>query len=453
MKSRFLLMASTLLVVSCAGIRPVQLQPPTAVPPGLRWGYGVEKIRGKPDLARRKAYLSAVDDLVTRSGPLIVSKVVHDRTSVVDNQSVRRNMESTFRLRASSIIEPSYHDSGTEDGFSWVLVATTEADIERGWQDFLSWRQTRIDEAVELFEAAAGPTRLGFLQASLRILDEVGAQDDAGLIYYRVKTALDSELVRIAELESLRRQVREFLASGQLVAADKTLDRGLHSGLPSADYESLKYQIANQRVRALSIAQAGDALYAEGKYKEALERYGEARLLDIDHPGIAGKIAKAEASHRTARSESQRRWLGFIGFTATRAIGEYFEHRRNDESEETDDEEEKDSEEQKRLEQDERDDGIPEWMKRTGVRVNDETSEPADASDEESRDESESEDEDSEDDDPDTVGADAPDTVRADAPDTVGTDDEDRTEEDRPPTVEPVLRRIPAKVAKKPGPR
>ncbi len=437
MKSRFLLMASTLLVVSCAGIRPVQLQPPTAVPPGLRWGYGVEKIRGKPDLARRKAYLSAVDDLITRSGPLIVSKVVHDRTSVVDDQSARRNMESTFRLRASSIIEPSYQDGGTEDGFSWALVATTEADIERGWQDFLSWRQTRIDEAVELFEAAAGPTRLGFLEASLRILDEVGAQDDAGLIYYRVKTALDSELARIAELESLRRQVRELLASGQLVGADKTLDRGLHSGLPSADYESLKYQIANQRVRALSIAQAGDALYGEGKYKEALDRYGEARRLDIDHPGIAGKIAKAEASHRTARSESQRRWLGIIGFTATRAIGEYFEHKQNDESEETDDEEEKDSEQLKKPEQDERDDGIPVWMKRTGVRVDDESSERADdASDEESRDDSESQDEDSGDDNPDNVG----------------TDEEDTTEEDRPPTVEPVLRRIPAKRVKKPGP-
>ena len=267
MKSRILLMASTLLVVSCAGVRPVQLQPPTAAPPGLRWGYGVEKIRRNPELARRRAYLSAVDDLITRSGPLVVSKVVYDRTSVVDNHSARRNMESTFRLRASSIIEPRYLDSGTEDGFSWALVATTEADIERGWHEFLSWRQARIDQAMELYEAAAGPTRLGFLQSSLRILDEVGAQDDAGFNYYRVKTALDSELARIAELESLRKQVREFLASGQLVTADKTLDRGLHSGLSAPDYESLKYQIANQRVRALSMAQAGDALYADGKYK------------------------------------------------------------------------------------------------------------------------------------------------------------------------------------------
>ena len=441
MKSRFLLMASTLLVVSCAGVRPVQLQPPTATPPGLRWGYGVEKIRRNPELARRRAYLSAVDDLITRSGPLVVSKVVYDRTSVVDDHSARRNMESTFRLRASSIIEPRYLDSGTEDGFSWALVATTEADIERGWHEFLSWRQARIDEALELYEAAAGPTRLGFLQASLRILDEVGARDDAGFNYYRVKTALDSELARIAELESLRKQVREFLASGQLVAADKTLDRGLHSGLSAPDYESLKYQIVNQRVRAMSMAQAGDALYAEGRYKEALKRYGEARRLDVDHPAIAGKIAMAEASHRTARSESRRRWIGFIGFTASRTIGEYFEHKRDEESahDEEGDEEEEDSEEKKKPEEKEPDDGIPEWMKRTQVRVDDESAESAhDSSDEESRDDSESESEsdDSENDDLDNVGR----------------SEEDTAEEDRPVTVKPVLRRIPANGAKKPGP-
>ena len=443
MESRILLIASTLLVVSCAGVRPVQLQPPTAAPPGLRWGYGVEKIRRNPELARRRAYLSAVDDLITRSGPLVVSKVVYHRTSVVDEHSARRNMESTFRLQASSIIEPRYLDSGTEDGFSWALVATTEADIERGWHEFLSWRQARIDEALELFQAAAGPTRLGFLQASLQILDEVGARDDTGFNYYRVKTALDSELARIAELESLRKQVREFLASGQLVAADKTLDRGLHSGLSAPDYETLKYHIANQRVRAMSMAQAGDALYADGKYKESPERYGEVRRLDVDHPGIAGKIAMAEASHRTARSESRSRWLGFIGFTASRAIGEYFEHKRDEESSQTDDEEddeeEEDSEEQKKPEEKEGDDGIPEWMKRTQVRVDDESEKSEDEpSNGKSRDDSESEsqNDDSENDDLD-------DGDRS---------EEDTAEEDRPVTVEPVLRRIPSKGAKKPGP-
>ena len=439
MKSRILLMASTLLVVSCAGIRPVQLQPPTAAPPGLRWGYGVEKIRRNPELARRRAYLSAVDDLITRSGPLVVSKVVYDRTSVVDDHPARRNMESTFRLRASSIIEPSYLDTGTEDGFSWALVATTEADIERGWQEFLSWRQARIDEALELFEAATGPTRLGFLQASLRILDEVGARDDAGFNYYRVKTALDSELARIAELESLRKQVREFLASGQLVAADKTLDRGLHSGLSAPDYESSKYQVANQRVRALSVAQAGDALYAEGRYKEALERYREARRLDVDHRAIAGKIAVAEADHRRARSESRRRWIGFIGFTASRAVGEYFEHRGDEESAQTDDEEEaeEDSEEKKKPEEKKGKDGIPKWMKRTGVGVDNENAESAHApSDAESQKDSESENDDSENDDPDDGGR----------------SEEDTAEEEEPVILKPVLRRIPAKGAKKSGP-
>ena len=112
----------------------------------------------------------------------------------------------------------------------------------------------------------------------------------------------------------------------------------------------------------------------------------------------------AEASHRTTRAESRRRWIGFIGFTASRAIEEYFEHKRDEGSahDEEGDEEEEDSEEKKKPEEKEPDDGIPEWMKRTRVRVDDESAESAhDSSDEESRDgsESESESDDSENDD------------------------------------------------------
>ena len=116
-----LAIAVSLLAVSCAGVRPVQLGPPTGVPVDLAWGYGVEKMHGEPDVARRAAHLKALDDLLTR-GPLLVSKVVRDSTRVRDARSAERTLETTFRLRASSMIQPSFIRQGFEDGFSWVLV-------------------------------------------------------------------------------------------------------------------------------------------------------------------------------------------------------------------------------------------------------------------------------------------------------------------------------------------
>ena len=327
---RTLIIAGSLLLTSCAGIRPVQLRPPADVPAGLTWGYGVEKVRGRPEAARRSAYLKAVDDLLSH-GPLVVSRTVRGTTLVVDARSVNRTMESTFRLRASNIIQPSFLRAGVEDGFSWALVGTSERDIERGWEEFLSWRAGKISEALTLFEEANGPGRLGMLQASMSILEEVGAQDDPDLAYYRVKTALDTELSRLAELEAMKKRVLDAVVAGRLTEANRSLDIALLTGLRPPAYESLKYQIEDQRARAISIVVAGDSLYYNGRYKEALRRYEEAERLNVDHPGLVGKLATAEASHRQARSQTTMRTLGIVGGTVSRVLGEYFRSKREEE--------------------------------------------------------------------------------------------------------------------------
>ena len=334
---RALIIVGSLLLTSCAGIRPVQLRPPTEVPAGLTWGYGVEKLRRRPEVARRSAYLKAVDDLLSH-GPLVVSRTVRGSTSVVDSRSVNRTMESTFRLRASNIIQPSFQRAGVEDGFAWVLVGTTEQDIKRGWEEFLSWRAGKIAEALTLFEGAVGPDRLALLKASWSMLEEVGAQDDPSLIYYRVKTALDTELAHLAELESMRKRVHDALVNGRLRTADSVLDLALRGGLEPSTYESLKYQIENQRARAISMVVAGDSLYYTGRYKEAMRRYGEAERLNGDHPGLATKMANAEASHRQARAQTTMRTLGIVGGTVSRVLGEYFRSKREEASDERPDE-------------------------------------------------------------------------------------------------------------------
>jgi hypothetical protein len=136
------------------------------VPPGLVSGYGVEKISGNPVRARQAAYLKAMDDLLTRSGPVLVSKTVQDQTTVVDIRPANRVLESTFRLRASRILQPSFERNGVDHGFMWVLLASTEEDIERGWQQFVAWRMDRIDQAQKLFQEAKGSERVQLLKAS-----------------------------------------------------------------------------------------------------------------------------------------------------------------------------------------------------------------------------------------------------------------------------------------------
>ena len=447
---RALIIAGSLLLTSCAGIRPVQLGPPTDVPAGLTWGYGVEKIRGKPDDARRAAHLKAVDDLLSR-GPLVVSKTVRGTTSVVDARSVNRTMESSFRLRASNIIQPRFLRAGVEDGFSWVLIGTTELDIERGWEEFLSWRASKIGEALTLFEGATGPDRLALLQAAMFILDDVGAADDPDLSYFRVKTALDSEVSRLADLEQMRSRVQEALGAGRLLAADRTLDNALRTGLLPSEYESLKYQIEDQRVRATSIVLAGDSLYSGGRYKEALRRYGDAERLNVDHRGLAAKMATAEASHRQARSQTTIRALGIVGGTVSRVLGEYFRSKREGERDERDYEDADDADDAAELEQNDEEPVLTRVSNKQGTRQGTRRGtrrKPSQLSDEKSKDGEEA--------DPSVkVGEDEDldDPEENDDVDGTGVD-ESTGPETRPKTVvRPVLMRIPSKEEPKSNPK
>ena len=82
------------LLSACGGVRSVQVQPPILSPPGLITGYGVEKIAGNPVRARQAAYLKAMDDLLTHTGPVLVSKTVHDQTTVVDVKPANRSSKS-----------------------------------------------------------------------------------------------------------------------------------------------------------------------------------------------------------------------------------------------------------------------------------------------------------------------------------------------------------------------
>src|SRR6185436_16148706 len=94
-------------------------------------------------------------------------------------------LESTFRLRASGMLQPRFKDTGVDHGFVWVLLATTEDEIERGWQEFVEWRAQRVDQAQKLFQQAMGPERVALLKASLALLEDAGATDDPEMLYYR----------------------------------------------------------------------------------------------------------------------------------------------------------------------------------------------------------------------------------------------------------------------------
>jgi tetratricopeptide (TPR) repeat protein len=331
MLMRAIILTATLFLSSCAGVRSVQLQPPTPPPAGMIWGYGVEKLSGKnAERGRQSAYLKAMDDLLTR-GPVLVSKVVQDRTTVVNVKPATRTLESTFRLRASRMLQPSFMQTGVEDGFVWVLVGTTEDDLERGWEQFVEWRSQKMAHAEKLFKEANGPDRLPLLKAAFALLDEAGAQDDPGMLYYQVKTAIEGEQARIAQLERFQRDFRRLTDSGQLLAADTTVDQALKSGLEQPIYQQCKLEIGDRRNQAAQLISAGDALFHDQEYKGALERYQSAQKLDRDNPQLPAKLAMADRYHREARGQNTREAVGFIVPAATRAVGEFFAYKREQE--------------------------------------------------------------------------------------------------------------------------
>src|SRR5690606_20771885 len=139
MRLRISLGLAALSLGACTGVKTVQIAPPVAAPAGMIWGYGTEKLDSNATEARQSAYLRAMADLLTR-GPVLVSGQVEDRTVVLNTTTSHRTMESSFRLRASRVLQPSFMQAGVEDGYVWVLVAATEVDIRHGWEEFLSWR-------------------------------------------------------------------------------------------------------------------------------------------------------------------------------------------------------------------------------------------------------------------------------------------------------------------------
>lgn len=320
-----------IVLSSCTGVRSVQLQPPTPPPLGLVWGYGVERLKSNnAERGRQAAYLKAIDDLLTR-GPVLVSKTVQDRTTVVGMKPASRTLDSSFRLRASRMLQPSFMDTGVEEGFVWVLVGTTDDDIERGWRQFVEWRTQKMNQAEKLFKDAKGPGRLTLLKASFALLEEAGAEDDPGMLYYQVKTAIDAELARITQLERHRKDFRKLADSGQLLAAENTLDQARQAGLDPPEYQQCKMEVDDRRNQASQLITSGDDLLREEEYKEALGRYQQAQKLDRDNPQLPAKLALAERGHREARAQNRREAVGFIVPAAAQAVGEYFAYKREQE--------------------------------------------------------------------------------------------------------------------------
>lgn len=329
--AKIFISAVVLLVTSCTGIRSIQLEAPVSAPPGLISGYGVQKLAGNPERARQMAYLKAIDDLLTRTGPVLVTKMVQDQMTVIDVRPASRTLESIFRLRASRVLQPSYERSGIEHGFAWVLLAITEADIERGWQQFVTWRAERVEQAQKLFEEATGPGRAELLKASLSLLEDVGAADDPGLLYYRIKAALDSELSRLAQLEKFQTEFRVLTDNGQLAAAEAALENAQRSGLDQGRYLECIDDLGRRRAAAMQLIATGDDLFREERYKEARARYEDARKIDRDNSLAANKIAMADRYDREARARNVRAAVGFIVPAAAKTLGEYFEFKREEE--------------------------------------------------------------------------------------------------------------------------
>src|SRR5262245_11097987 len=255
MMDKTFIFATVLFLSSCTGVRSVQVRPPIAAPAGLVSGYGVVKISGRPERARQAAYLRALDDLLTHSAPVL--------------ELANAVLESTFRLRAPALLQPHFKQTGIDHGFVWVLLATTEDDIQRGWEQFLDWRAERIDQARSLFNDAKGPERVQLLKASIALLDDAGAADDSSLLYDQVKTAYDVEVSQSSRLESFQKEFQTLLDSGQLVAAESILEEAQRAGLEPGNYEKCVLELSERRAHAMQLIQAGDDLLREEHYKEA----------------------------------------------------------------------------------------------------------------------------------------------------------------------------------------
>ena len=319
MTQRFVLAAAVLLVSSCSGIRAVQLRPPVSAPMDLVSGYGVEKISGNPERARQIAYRKAMDDLMTRSGPV----------DGIPNQPI---LQEIFRQRAPRLFQPAFERTGNDHGFIWVLVATSNEDLERGWQQFVAWRAERIDQAQKLFEQAKGGSeRPRLLKTALSVLDDAGVADDVSFDYQQIQSTLAAELVRAAQLEKFEKEFRALTDNGQLAAAETILEEAQRVGLDPPAYQRCISELSGRRAQAMQLIGIGDELLHNERFKEARVRYEQARKIDHDNSLVAGKIAMADQFAREARARAIRETVGFVLPIAVKTIGDYFEFKREEE--------------------------------------------------------------------------------------------------------------------------
>jgi hypothetical protein len=195
----------------------------------------------------------------------------------------------------------------------------------------VEWRAQRMDQAQKLFQEAIGPERAPLLKASLALLEDAGATDDPEMLYYRVKAALDTELGRLAQLEKLQKDFRTLTDSGGLDAAETTLNQAQLAGLDQATYQRCAAELTDRRAEARRLVELGDELLRGERYKEARVRYEQARKIDRDNTLAPSKIAMAERFEREAHSRNVRAILIFAVPAATKAVGEYFEYKREEE--------------------------------------------------------------------------------------------------------------------------
>jgi tetratricopeptide (TPR) repeat protein len=311
------LMLSLSLLTACTGMKAVQLHPPIAPPDGIEWGYGTAKLQGKDvERVRQAAYSKAINDLLTR-GPV--------------PQSYSPAIESAFRLHAPELLQPSFTKSGTQDGYLWILVGASADETEQGWQRFLGWRADKIAQAERLYDDARGVNRAPLLKESFSMLNEAAAQDDAGVLYYEVKAAMDREVQRVTNLEQTQSQFHAFVNSGHLAAAEEALDRALDLGLETPLYVQYKTEVSDRRKQCTDTMLSGDALARNEQYDAARTKYEEALQLDRDNPLLATRIASLDQQEKGEHKDAAARVsVSAVGVGVTKIINSFLDHKREE---------------------------------------------------------------------------------------------------------------------------
>lgn len=295
------------LILAGCGTRTQKIQvrsPSVQQDDALIVGYGTERIGRDLDQARQSAYLKAIDDLLLRAGPLIVSKTIESSTTAVGTHLVSNILQAKFTMQASRVIVPRVVKSEIKDGSVWVMVGTTEADFRTGFQQFLEWRNNKRKEAEIFLNTPPGRNRLPMLEAGQELLKEIKAPGEYDSLYFQMKAAMEAEKLRLAELEKLRTEFEKLIKNGSLIAAEQVLAHAMELGLENAEHDRLKLETQSQRARAIVLISAGDVLFRDRHYEEALQRYREAQRLDNNRVEVEIKIAVTTAELRRSLPKS-----------------------------------------------------------------------------------------------------------------------------------------------------